>query len=181
MRSSWLVALVVFAASAASAAPPSDPVLVAKPPLSTAVGTLRDVTSPEASTRWRIEPVRLGNIFLSQILASANATSVQQYRWLKRSLTLTIYNPSSLQTASVQVTCGSGATLSPREAGAQNLAPLTFRIVPLDSSECQVVSDKPVVAKAHIEETVGFNFTGGYAGAVLDQRVTPWTTIRSDF
>lgn len=194
MRPLFLLPIIVsFAAPAFAAPAASKPELTAKPaqitakPVTTAtaqVQALQDFVPPDSGKRWRVVRVDIGNVFLSQMESTSKNHSLE-YRGERRALKLNIYNPSMLSAASIRIDCASGK-VPPSLAGVQTLAKQSYKTAPIlpdgdrGAADCQVASDRPILVFAQIEETISYNYQGGYNGQALDTRITPWPTFRLD-
>ncbi len=152
-----------------------------------AVATLTDAVSPDSASRWRVHPVRIGNIFLNQIHEERNGRrQVIGYRSAKRTMTLSIFNPSITKSARIRVECGSNARLDARDMGIKMTGKNSYwrlSILPKadgrGDANCSIVSDIPIMVAAFIVDTIREKETPGYDGGVpMQQTTTSWPAFR---
>ncbi len=151
------------------------------------VATLSDVAPPDSGSRWRVHPVRIGNLFLNQIQETRNGRlQVIGYRSAKRRLTLSIFNPSLTKSARARVECGSNTRLDARDAGIKEIVKNSYwrpGVLPkADGSgyaNCSIVSDIPIMVAAFFEDTISEKETPGYDGGIpIQQTTTSWPAFR---
>ncbi len=199
MRIVVLTSILAFLAAAALAQTPSKlppiqlPIPVspetqsATTTQSQAVTTLSDVAPPDSGSRWRVHPIRIGNLSLNQIQETRNGrTQVVGYRHSQRRMTLSIFNPSITKSARARVECGANARLDTRDAGIKQVAKNSYwRLEVLPKADgngypdCSIVSDIPIMVAAFIEDTLSEKETPGYGGGIpMQQTTTSWPAFR---
>jgi hypothetical protein len=158
----------------------------ATPTQSQAVTTLSDVAPPDSGSRWRVHPIRFGNMYTQQIQEKRNGRiEVIGYRNAKRSLTLSIFNPSITHSARIRVDCGENARLDARDVGIKEVNKNSYwrvAVLPKASgagyANCSIASDSPIMAAAFIEDTVSDKETPDSAGLPIQQSTTSWPAFR---